>query len=58
MRKLAILEPLLMFGLIVAYIWKLRFVCPTCWIVIPGLMIFSHLLRHESPRAQIGRAHV
>lgn len=28
MRKLAILEPLLMFGLIVAYIWKLRFVQP------------------------------
>jgi hypothetical protein len=51
MRKLALLEPLLVFGLIVAYIWKLRFVHPTCWIAIPALMIFSHLLRHESPRA-------
>ena len=40
-----------------AYIWKLRFVCPTCWIVIPGLMIFSHLLRHESPRALGFRLH-
>lgn len=47
MRKLALLEPLLVFGLIVAYIWKLRFVHPTCWIAIPALMIFSHLLRHE-----------
>lgn len=51
MRKLAILEPLLMFGLIAAYIWKLRFVHPYCWIAIPALMFFSHLLRRESPRA-------
>src|ERR1039457_4158818 len=51
MRKLAILEPLLMFGLIVAYIWKLRFVHPHCWIAIPALMLLSHLLRRESPRA-------
>src|ERR1022692_165649 len=57
MRKLALLEPLLMFGLIMAFIWKLRFVCPTCWIVIPGLMIFSHLLRHESPHALGFRLH-
>jgi hypothetical protein len=49
MRKLAILEPLLVFGLIVAYIWKLRFVHPSCWIVIPVLMGVSHLLRRESP---------
>ena len=51
MRKFALLEPLSLFGLIVAYIWKLGFVHPTCWIAIPALMIFSHLLRHESPRA-------
>jgi membrane protease YdiL (CAAX protease family) len=57
MRKLALLEPLLMSGLIMAYIWKLRFVCPTCWTVIPGLMIFSHLLRHESPHALGFRLH-
>lgn len=50
MRRLAILEPLLMFGLILAYIWKLRFVHPSCWIAIPALMFFSHLLRRESPR--------
>jgi membrane protease YdiL (CAAX protease family) len=51
MRKLAILEPLLMFALIIAYIWKLRFLYPHCWIAIPALMILSHLLRRESPRA-------
>jgi membrane protease YdiL (CAAX protease family) len=51
MRKLALLEPLLLFGLIVAYIWKLRFVHPSCLVAIPALMIFSHLLHHESPRA-------
>ena len=51
MRKLAILEPLLMFGLIVDYIWKLRFAHPHCWIAIPALMLSSHLARRESPRA-------
>ncbi|MGP8243183.1 MAG: hypothetical protein ACLQVN_01545 [Bryobacteraceae bacterium] len=51
MRKLAILEPLLMFGLIVAYIWKLRFLHPRYWIAIPALMLLSHLLRREKPRA-------
>jgi membrane protease YdiL (CAAX protease family) len=51
MRKLARLEPLLMFALILAYIWKLRLIHPNSWIVIPALMIASHLLRHESPHA-------
>lgn len=51
MRKFAIVEPLLMFALIVAYIWKLRFVHPHSWIAIPALMILSHLLHRESPRA-------
>jgi membrane protease YdiL (CAAX protease family) len=45
------LEPLFMFGLIVAYIWKLRFVYPSCWIAIPVLMVLSHFVRRESPRA-------
>ncbi len=51
MRKLALLEPLLLFGLIMAYIWKLRAVHPASWIAIPAVMIFSHLLRRESPRS-------
>lgn len=49
MRKL--LEPLLMFGLIMAYIWKLRALHPSLWILIPALMFVSHLLHHERPRA-------
>ena len=51
MRKLAIVEPLLMFALIAVYIWRLRFVCPACWIAIPALMGLSHLLHRESPGA-------
>jgi len=45
------MEPLLMFGLIIAYIWKLRAIHPNLWIVIPALMFVSHLLHHETPRA-------
>lgn len=51
MRKL--LEPLLMFALIMAYIWKLRYTHPYVWIVIPALMIVSHLRHHETAR-QLG----
>ena len=51
MRKVALLEPLLLFGLIMAYIWKLRAVHPAGWIAIPAVMILSHVLRRESPRA-------
>jgi hypothetical protein len=31
MRKLALLEPLLLFGLIIAYVWKLRLILRDCW---------------------------
>ena len=48
-RKLAILEPLAVFGLIVAYIWGLRALYPNLWMAILGLMLLSHLLRGESP---------
>ncbi|HSB14273.1 MAG TPA: CPBP family intramembrane glutamic endopeptidase [Bryobacteraceae bacterium] len=48
-RKLAILEPLAVFGLIVAYIWGLRAMYPNLWIAILGLMLLSHLLHGESP---------
>ncbi|HSB16299.1 MAG TPA: CPBP family intramembrane glutamic endopeptidase [Bryobacteraceae bacterium] len=46
---LAILEPLAVFGLIIAYIWGLRTMYPDLWIAILGLMLLSHLLRGESP---------
>jgi len=40
-----------MFGLIMAYIWKLRAIYPSLWIAIPALMIVSHILHHETPSA-------
>jgi membrane protease YdiL (CAAX protease family) len=46
---LAILEPLAVFGLIMAYIWALRAICPNFWMAILGLMLLSHLLRRETP---------
>jgi membrane protease YdiL (CAAX protease family) len=45
------MEPFLMFGLIIAYIWKLRAIHPNFWTVIPALMFLSHLLHQETPRA-------
>jgi membrane protease YdiL (CAAX protease family) len=51
MRKRALLEALAMFGLIMAYIWKLRGVHPAIGIAIPVLMVLSHVVRRESPRA-------
>jgi membrane protease YdiL (CAAX protease family) len=48
MRKL--LEPLLMFALIMLYIWKLRAAHPYGWVVIPPLLILSHVLHHENAR--------
>lgn len=40
-----------MFGLIVAYIWKLRAIHPALWIVILVLMIVSHIVHRETPLA-------
>jgi len=46
-RKLAILEPLNVFGLIMAYIWELRPRHPNLWMAILGLMLLSQLVRRE-----------
>jgi len=51
------MEPFLMFGLIIAYIWKLRAIHPSLWIVIPALMFLSHIAHHETPRALGFRLH-
>jgi membrane protease YdiL (CAAX protease family) len=51
------MEPFLMFGLITAYIWKLRAIHPSLWIVIPALMFLSHIVHHETPRALGFRLH-
>jgi membrane protease YdiL (CAAX protease family) len=51
------MEPFLMFGLITAYIWKLRAIHPSLWSVIPALMFLSHIVHHETPRALGFRLH-
>ena len=50
MRTWAIFEPLVMFGLILAYIWKLRFTHPRFWVLLLAGMLLSHLVRRETPR--------
>jgi hypothetical protein len=46
-RRYAILEPILVFLLIMAYIWDLRFSYPGSCLAILGGMILSHCLRRE-----------
>lgn len=46
-RRVAILEPLLVFAMIMAYIWELRYKHRNLWLVILGLMVLSHLFRRE-----------
>ena len=50
LRRIAVLEPLTVFGLIMAYIWDLRFSHHGSWVVILALVLFSHLLRRERAR--------
>ena len=52
-KLIALLEPLGVFAMIVAYIWRWRFVHPLSWILILGLVLVSHALRRETP-ASIG----
>jgi hypothetical protein len=47
-RKLAVLEPLLVFTLIMLYIWELRSTHPNLWMAILGLVLLSHWVRRES----------
>jgi membrane protease YdiL (CAAX protease family) len=49
LRKLAILEPVLVYAMIMAYIWKLRYSFGSAWVGILGLMLLSHLARRENP---------
>ena len=50
-RALAVFEPLAIFALIMVYIWDLRFRLPWLWVLILGLMVFSHVMRRERPAA-------
>jgi len=47
-RKLAILEPVLVYAMILAYIWHWRYSHGGAWVGILGLMLLSHLVRRES----------
>ena len=51
LRRVAILEPVSVFTLIMAYIWGLRFRHPAMWIAILALMLASHALRREDTTA-------
>ncbi len=44
---LAILEPIAVFGMIVDYIWSLRFTHPWSWAAILALILISHYIRRE-----------
>src|SRR5437016_2255440 len=48
-KYIALLEPLGVFAMIVAYIWRWRFRHPLSWIAILGLVLVSHVLRRETP---------
>src|SRR5690349_10460568 len=47
--RLAILEPLSVFAMIMAYIWELRFSNRWLWLAILVLVLISHLLHGERP---------
>jgi hypothetical protein len=49
-RRFAILEPILVFAMIMQYIWGLRFRHPGEWLLILGLMLLSHRLHRERAR--------
>jgi len=50
-RKLAILEPIALFGLILAYIWRWRYHYPLAWAPILALPLLSHWWRGERAAA-------
>jgi hypothetical protein len=47
-RRIALLEPATVFGLIMAYIWQLRYSHRELWLLILAAMVVSHLARKES----------
>jgi len=56
-RRLAILEPIAVFGLILAYIWSLRYQHPAAWAPILVLPLASHWWRREGAAALGFRMH-
>src|SRR5438067_8406204 len=47
-RRIALLEPLAAFGLIMLYIWQVRSSHRSAWLAILAGMVISHLARHEN----------
>jgi hypothetical protein len=47
-RKIAVLEPIALCGLILAYIWSWRYHCPAAWVPILALPLISHWWRGET----------
>ena len=50
-RRVSVLEPLAIFALIMAYIWKWRFTHPRLWLPIVALTLASHAAHRERARA-------
>ena len=46
-HRIAILEPFIVFSLIMAYIWALRYRYHSSWTIILLFMLVSHFLHHE-----------
>ncbi len=46
-RKYAILEPVTIFVLIMAYIWDLRYTHPHVWVIIMAMILTSHMVHRE-----------
>jgi hypothetical protein len=51
MRKLAALEPAVIYAMIMAYIWALRHTHRGWWLGILALVLLSHVVRHERARS-------
>jgi membrane protease YdiL (CAAX protease family) len=50
-ERFHLLEPLTVFGLIMAYIWRFRVVHPWSWTFVLAAVLASHFLRGERPAA-------
>ena len=49
-RRLALVEPLCFFLLLMAYIWLWRFRHPHGWIALLAYLLVSHAIHREGPR--------
>jgi membrane protease YdiL (CAAX protease family) len=47
LTRRAILEPVAIFGLIMAYIWRFRADYPWSWLLVLGIVVVSHLVRGD-----------